>query len=149
MSTGGLGSSLTDLIAAFAYDLEAGKPEAYTRATERMTDLRTRLTTARRSAATADSARQARRQQVLSRPISDFAGRYAAPSYGEMTFSLRSGRLQYAWGVLSGDTEIFDASRHQLLIDFSAGTTPLTFMFDGTGPATSLVLQGITFTRVP
>lgn len=149
MSNGGLGSSLTDLIAAFAYDLEARRPEAQTRATERMNDLRTRLATARRSAATADSTRDARRLQALSRPISDLAGRYAASSYGEIVFTLRAGRLNYTWGVLSGETEVFDASRNQLLIDFSAGTTPLTFMFDGAGPATSVALQGITFTRVP
>jgi CubicO group peptidase (beta-lactamase class C family) len=149
MSTGGLGSSFTDVLAAFVYDLEAGRPEAHARATERMNDLRTRLTTARRSAATADSTREARQRQPLSRPLADFAGRYSAPSYGEMTFTHRSGRLHYAWGVLAGEAEVFDASANQMLIDFSAGTTPLTFVFDGPGPATSVMLQGLRFTRIP
>ena len=149
MSTGGLGSSLTDVIAAYAYDLEAGRPEAQARATERMNELRTRLATARQTAATTDSTRQARQRQALLRPLSDFAGRYAAPSYGEITLALRDGQLRYAWGVLSGDVEPFDTARNQLLIDFSAGTTPLTFAFGNRGPATALTLQGITFERVP
>jgi CubicO group peptidase (beta-lactamase class C family) len=149
MSTGGLGSSLTDVIAAYAYDLEAGRPDAHSRADERMNNLRTRLTTARRTAATADSTRQARQRQVLSRPLSDFAGRYSAPSYGDITLSLREGKLHYAWGVLAGEVEIFDAFRNQLLIDFSGGQTPMTFMFGSSGPATGVSLQGVTFTRVP
>lgn len=149
MSTGGLGSSLTDVISAYAYDLEAGRPEAHTRATERMNELRTRLTNARRTAATADSTRQARQRQTLSRPLSDFAGRYAAPSYGEIALTVQDGQLRYAWGVLTGEVEIFDAARNQLLIDFSGGTTPMTFAFGNRGPAPTLTLQGITFTRVP
>jgi hypothetical protein len=148
MSTGGLGSSLTDVIAAFAYDLEAGHPQAHARATNRMNDLRTRLATARRSAATADSTREARQRQQLGRPLSDFTGRFADPSYGEIVFALREGRLNYVWGVLSGEVETFDASRNQLLIDFSAGPTPLAFVFDGAGPAASVVIQGVTFRRI-
>jgi CubicO group peptidase (beta-lactamase class C family) len=148
MSTGGLGSSLTDVIAAFAYDLEGGHPQAHARATNRLNDLRTRLATARRSAATADSTREARQRQQLGRPLSDFTGRFADPSYGEIVFALREGRLNYVWGVLSGEVETFDASRNQLLIDFSAGPTPLAFVFDGAGPAASVVLQGVTFRRI-
>ena len=149
MSTGGLGSSLTDVIAAYAYDLEAGKPEAQSRATERMNDLRTRLASARRTAATNDSTRQARQRQTLQRPLADFAGRYSDPAYGEITLTLRDGRLHYSWGVLAGDVEIFDAGKNQLVIDFSAGTTPLTFTFGSRGPASALSLQGITFSRIP
>jgi hypothetical protein len=51
--------------------------------------------------------------------------------------------------VLAGEAEVFDASANQMLIDFSAGTTPLTFVFDGPGPATSVMLQGLRFTRIP
>jgi CubicO group peptidase (beta-lactamase class C family) len=149
MSTGGLGSSLTDVIAAYAYDLEAGRPDALSRATGRLNDLRTRLVTAQRAAAIADSTRQARQHQSLSRPLADFAGRYSSPSYGEITLAMRQGKLHYRWGVLSGEVEVFDGSLNQLLIDFSAGPTPLTFVFGASGPATSLSLQGVTFTRTP
>lgn len=149
MSTGGLGSSLTDVIAALAYDLEAGRPDARSRAAGRLEGLRTRLTTARRNAASSDSTRAARQQVPLGRPLADFAGRFAEPSFGEVAFSLRGGRLEYRWGVLSGPVEIFDAARHQLRIEIAGGGHVVSFVFSGPGGATSITLQGVTFNRVP
>ena len=149
MSTGGLGSSFTDVIAAFAYDLEAGRPDARSRAAARMSDLRARLDTARRAAATADSTRAARQLQSLRRPLSDFVGRFSEPSYGEVTFRLREGRLEYGWGVLQGPVEIFDASRDQLRIEIAGTGNIVAFSFPGPGPAQSIALQGVTFSRVP
>jgi len=149
MSTGGFGSSLTDVIAAFAYDLEAGRPDARSRAAERLSTLRARLDSARRAAAITDSTRAQRQRQSLRRPLSDFVGRFSEPSYGEVTFTLRDGRLEYGWGVLRGPVEIFDASRDQLRIEIAGSGNTVAFSFAGQGPARSIELQGVTFNRIP
>jgi CubicO group peptidase (beta-lactamase class C family) len=149
MSTGGLGSSLTDIIAAFAYDLDAGRLEAYSRARTRMSELTARLATARRNAASSDSTRAARQQQSLSRPYADFTGRFTDPSYGAVTFAIRDGRLEYTWGVLRGPVEILDASRQQMRIEIAGTGRPVTFQFTGSGAARSIQLAGVTFNRSP
>lgn len=148
MSTGGVGSSVTDVIAAFAYDLEAGRPDAHARAAARMSDLRTRLEAAVRGVATSDSIRAARQRQPLGRPFSDYTGRFADPDFGELAFTLREGRLEYSWGVLHGPVEILDASRHQMRIEIAGSGNPVGFVFNGPGPAHALQVQGITFSRV-
>jgi CubicO group peptidase (beta-lactamase class C family) len=149
MSTGGLGSSLTDVIAAFAYDLEAGRPEARTTVENRLTELRGRLETGKRGVVTADSTRAERQRQPLGRPLGDFVGRFAEPSFGEITFTLRDNRLEYSWGVLRGPVEILDASRQQMRIEIAGNGTPVAFTFDGSGPARSIQVQGVRFGRIP
>jgi CubicO group peptidase (beta-lactamase class C family) len=148
MSSGGL-SALTDVVAAFAYDLEAGRPAARERVAARMSELRTRLAAARRNVATGDATRAARQREPLGRPLADFAGVYEEPSYGRITMTMRDGRLEYRWGALSGPAEIFDAAKGQLRIEIAGSGTVATFAFAGGGPARSLGLAGVTFLRVP
>jgi CubicO group peptidase (beta-lactamase class C family) len=147
MSSGGP-SVVTDIIAAFAYDLEAGRAEAYKRADERMTELRRQLAGVPKNIAAQDSARAARQRVPLGRPLSDFAGVYAEPSYGRITFTLNAGRLAYRWGALYGPAEIFDATRAQIRIEIAGSGSVATFNFAGPGPAKSLELQGVNFSRV-
>jgi hypothetical protein len=149
MTTGGLGSPLTDIIAAYAYDLEAGRAEAQSRAAGRLEELRTRLAASSRAIAVSDSTRAARQRQPLGRELADFVGRYRESSFGEVTFSLSNGALQYRWGALSGPAEIFDAARQQLRIEIAGGGTVVTFSFPDGGPASSISLQGVTFSRLP
>lgn len=148
MSSGGL-SALTDIVAAFAYDLEAGRPDAYKRADERMTELRRRFSDSQKGVATQDSTRAARQRVPLSRPLADFAGTYAEPSYGKITFTIQDGRLAYRWGALYGPAEIYDATKGQLRIEIAGSGSVVTFSFAGAGPARSLELQGVTFARTP
>jgi CubicO group peptidase (beta-lactamase class C family) len=149
MTTGGLGSPLTDIIAAYAYDLEAGRADAQSRAAGRLEELRTRLAASSRAIAVSDSTRAARQRQPLGRALADFVGRYGESSFGEVTFSLSNGALQYRWGALSGPAEIFDAARQQLRIEIAGGGTVVTFSFPDAGPASSISLQGVTFSRLP
>jgi hypothetical protein len=107
------------------------------------------LPAAVRGVEAADSTRAERQRQPLSRPLSDYTGRFLESSLGGISFVLRGGRLEYAWGVLSGPVEIFDASRHQMRIEFAGSGYPVTFIFSGSGAAESLQLQGITFNRIP
>src|SRR5687767_2914404 len=64
MSTGGL-SMLTDVVAAFAYDLEAGRTNARERAEERLAELRGNFARLLQNVARQDSTRAARQLQPL------------------------------------------------------------------------------------
>jgi len=140
-------SVVTDIIAAFVYDLEAGRPDARSRTEERMADLRKRLADGMKSVATQDSVRAARQRQPLVRPLADFAGTYEDPSYGMVTFTARDGRLAYRWGALYGPAEVYDASKSQMRIETAGSGTVVSFTFGSAGPAQSVDLQGVTFRR--
>jgi CubicO group peptidase (beta-lactamase class C family) len=146
--TGGV-APLTDVVAAFAYDLEAGRPDARARAEQRLADLRQRFATALENVATQDSVRAERQRQPLAHPLADFAGTYREPSFGTIVFTLKDGRLEYRWGALYGPAEIQDAAKHQLRIELTGSANTVTFTFPRSGPAQSLVVQGTTFTRAP
>jgi CubicO group peptidase (beta-lactamase class C family) len=147
LSTGGLGSSLTDVVAAFAYDLRAGRADARSRAAERLADLRTRLAASRTRAATEEAERAARQRQTLAHPIAAFTGTFVEPSFGEVQFTLTGGRLHYRWGAQYGPVEIMDASRNQMRVEVAGSGNVVTFAFDASGWARSIQLQGVTFTR--
>ena len=94
-----------------------------------------------------DSVRAARQRQPLGRSLADFAGTYSEPSYGDVTFTLRDGRLEYRWGAMYGPAEIFDGPRNQLRIEIAGSGNVVSFSFGGAGPAQSIQLQGVTFSR--
>jgi CubicO group peptidase (beta-lactamase class C family) len=146
MSSGGL-SLLTDIIAAFAYDLEAGRSNARKLAGERMSVLRTRFARSQKNIVAQDSIRAVRQRQPLGRPLADFAGVYEEPSLGKITFTVDKGRVRYHWGALYGPAEIYDAAKKQLRIELAGSGNVVTFAFEGVGPARSLELQGATFRR--
>jgi CubicO group peptidase (beta-lactamase class C family) len=148
MSSGGI-SALTDIIAAFAYDLEAGRPDARERAAARMTELRTRFAAGRASVARQDSVRAERQRQPLGRPLADFAGSYEEPSYGRITLTMTDSGLVYRWGALSGPAEVFDAAKAQLRIEIASSGNVVAFTFANSAPARSLEWQGVTFVRAP
>ncbi|HEX6053234.1 MAG TPA: serine hydrolase [Gemmatimonadaceae bacterium] len=147
-TTGRAAWTATDVIAAFAYDLEAGRPDAMVRAEERLRPLYDRLATDRRQAVARDSAQRAR-PIPSSTDVAKVAGRYSHPGYGTVVFGTRNGRLHYEWGVLSGPVDLVDASRGQWSLEFVGSPTQVQFANDREGPATSVQLRGITFTRAP
>ncbi|HJQ10536.1 MAG TPA: serine hydrolase domain-containing protein [Gemmatimonadaceae bacterium] len=146
MSTGGP-SVLTDVIAAFAYDLEAGRPDARARLATRLDELRTRFAAAQKNIATQDSVRAARQQVPLGRPLTDFAGSYSEPSYGTVVFTIHDGRLEYRWGDLYGPVEIYDAAKSLMRLEIAGSGNVVEFDFPNSGPARSIKLQGVTFQR--
>jgi hypothetical protein len=148
MSSGGP-SILTDVVAAFAFDLEAGRPSARERAEERLSELRARFGQALKGVATQDSIRAARQLQPLGRALTDFAGKYTEPSFGTITFAVRNDRLEYRWGAVYGPAEIYDAVKGQWRIEIAGSGAIATFAFASAGPARSLDLQGVTFARAP
>jgi hypothetical protein len=97
---------------------------------------------------TQDSVRAARQRQPLGRQLTDFAGAYEEPSYGKVVFAVTDGRLGYRWGALYGPAEIYDAAKGQMRIETAGSGEIVAFTFAGGGPAQSLLLQGVRFTRV-
>jgi CubicO group peptidase (beta-lactamase class C family) len=147
MSSGGV-SAVTDVIAAYAYDLDAGRPDAQARAAARMAELEERVAALRRGAAARDSARAARAREPLVRPLADFAGRYAAEGFGTVTLALADGALAYRWGALHGPVEVYDGPKGELRLEVAGSGEVVRVDFPPAGPAQTIVLQGTTFTRV-
>lgn len=145
--TNGLGASaVTDLIAAFAYDLEAGRPDARATAAARLDTLVARLPRLREQSAQSD-ARRAARQKPLRRPLTDFAGSYVNESFGTLEIIVTGDALRYRWGVLEKPAEVLDADRDQLRLEVIDGGQQASFHFDGRGPAQSVDLGNIRFVR--
>ena len=147
MSTGGP-SILTDVIAAYAYDLEAGRDYAADSADARLKVLRQQRAGAGPARARQDSIRAARQAQPLKHPVASFAGTYEASGYGRVVITERGGKLDYRWGALYGPVEIFDASKDQMRIEIVGSGNVVSFTFPPSGPASSISLQGVKFTRV-
>ena len=145
--TGTNASGATDIVAALAYDLEAGRPNARATANTRLDGLIAGLPALRQRIAAGDSARRAR-QRPLRRPIADFAGSYSNEAFGTVVFSVAGGALRFRWGVLEGPAEVYDADRDELRIEIAGSGTTVAFRFDGAGGARSIVVNGVTFTRV-
>ena len=140
------GWNATDLIAAFAYDLEAGRSTAWATAERRLQQLVDRLAPGRREIASGDSTRAAR-QRPMDRPLRDFTGTYLSNQLGSFTLELRGETLHYRWGVLYGPAEVFDAAKRQLRIEVVGSGNVVSFEFGETGPATAMQVSGATFTR--
>lgn len=146
-TNGEMAFEATDIIAAFAYDLERGDPEAQSRATGRLERIRGSWSKAVESIE-ASEAKRAARQKPLKRPMADFAGSYRNEQYGTITFAVRDGALHYQWGALSGGAEVLDAGQNALRIVIVDSGTSVTFDFPkSSAPAQSLELQQKTFVR--
>jgi hypothetical protein len=139
-------SAATDIIAAFAYDLEAGRPNARAAASERLNALIARLPGSWQRQARSDSVRRSR-QRPLRRPLADFAGSYFNEAFGTLVFSETNGMLRFRWGVLEGPTEVFDTDSDQLRIEIGGGEQVAWFRFGEPGRAKSVDLGGTTFVR--
>jgi CubicO group peptidase (beta-lactamase class C family) len=147
MTNGRPAWNATDLVAAFAYDLEAGRPDARERATQRLRDLVAGLATMRTAVVSAESTRRARASRPLAHPVTTFAGTYRHDGLGTIEFRLEGDRLHYRWGVISGIADILDAAADTWRIELGMSGTPAAFRFDAAGSATAVVIAGSTFTR--
>jgi CubicO group peptidase (beta-lactamase class C family) len=146
MANGRPGWTLTDLIAALAYDLEAGRTDAPERADQRLRELVAQREKGLGQVAARDSVR-ASRQMPLDRPLNRFAGTYESAELGTISFAVRDGRLQYTWGVLSGPVEVFDAAKHQLRFEVAGTAQVAEFVFGDAPQAREVVVNGSRFAR--
>jgi CubicO group peptidase (beta-lactamase class C family) len=146
-TNGELAFAATDILAAFAYDLENGHPNARALAEERLQSLVARRPGALADIASADSI-LASRVQPQRRPWSDFAGSYRHPWYGTITFEVRGDSLHYRWGALYGVATGRSDNGRVLRIPFVDSGTSVAFDFPQSGPATSLEMRDEKFRRV-
>jgi CubicO group peptidase (beta-lactamase class C family) len=143
---GGPGSALTDLIAAYVYDLALGRPDADARAAELLAGAVETVERAKAGVAQ-DRARRAARPQTLPRPLTDYTGVFESPALGRVEWRLEGGALRARIGVLEPGVEVFDAAANQLRVQLPGSGEVVAFVFEGNGPATAVRFQGYTFTR--
>lgn len=154
-ANGRVASEATDILAAFAYDLERGAPQART-----LADQRLRRVVERRRAALAEQAHddsvRASRRVPLKRPLADFAGSYRHEWYGTVKIDVLDDSVYYKWGVLSGPAEVVDARTcgwlgchhyNALIIEAADNKMGVDFEFPESGPATVLKLRNEKFVR--
>jgi CubicO group peptidase (beta-lactamase class C family) len=146
-STAETGSALTDIVAAYAYDLEAGRPDAGARADTRMAVAMSRLERIPARLAAFDSVTESRKRPLL-HPITAFTGTFENPGYGQISWTVRGGKLQYRFGAYSGSADIYDAAANQFRIEFGGSGTVATFTIGPAGRASEVSLGGnMVFTR--
>lgn len=141
-------SAATDLVAALAYDLEAGRPNAREDAGRKLDAMAASLPRGRQQVAAEDSTRRSR-QRPLKHPLAEFAGSYENEAFGTLSFEVQGGELRYRWGVLEGPCEVFSADADQLRFEIAGSGNVASFRFEGAGGARSVALGGTVFTRRP
>jgi hypothetical protein len=140
-------TNVVDIIASFVYDLEAGRPNARSSATERLESIISTLPTARRNVTAGDSTRRSR-QRPLKHSLAAYAGSYDNPGWGTLELRVENGALRFRWGVLEGPTEVYDADKDQLRFEVAGNGQVMTFRFDGAESAKAVDIGGgVTFTR--
>lgn len=144
---GSPGWALTDIIAAYVYDLAAGRADADARGDQRLAQLRQRFEQAKQAAAQALATRAAR-QRPLPRPLREYTGDFEHPAYGRMVWRVERDTLRVTWGVLEGPAEVFNADSNQVRVEIRGTGDVVTFGFAGSGPATEVRLGPVLLRRV-
>jgi CubicO group peptidase (beta-lactamase class C family) len=148
MSNGGAGTLLTDIVASYVYDLEAGRSDARRRADDRLRQALERLYQTPQRLAAQDSVRNAR-NQPLRYPAEAFTGRFTHPAYGQLRWFLRDGRLWYEYGAYSGPSDVFNAAENALRVEFGGSGIVVRFTFGADGRASEIDFGGSgPFTRI-
>ena len=145
MTNGPSGSILTDIIAAYAYDVFLGHDDADSLAFARLDEVRAQTADIPRRVAEFEEVQRSR-ARPYPRPLADYAGTYTDEAFGAITFAEVGDTLAISWGVLSGPTTVFNAEDHQLRHELLGGGSVVTFVFDGPGHAVAIETFG---RRVP
>lgn len=144
---GGPGGPLTDVIAAYVYDLAAGRPDADARA-DAMLARAAQVIDRLKESVRHDNERRAARPQTLPRPLADYTGAFESAAMGRMEWRARDGRLALQWGVLEPAVEVFDAAAGRMRIQLPGSGDVVEFVFEGPGPATAVQYRGYQLARV-
>ena len=137
------GWRLTDVIAAYAYDVFQGRADANARGQARLDTLVTQL--------------QARRARLASapppvhtppRPLSDYVGRYEASALGHIEILPDETGLRIRWGVLPDlPLDVRDAQKEIFVTTSFGALSPIQFIFGSSGPAQALETEGVRAAR--
>jgi CubicO group peptidase (beta-lactamase class C family) len=124
------GGELAEAVANAIYDTLLEKPGAaekwqqyVAKAPEMLTMGRAKLQKERE--------RRAARPQETAHPLSAYAGDYAHPFYGRMSWVLEGGRLRVQMGALASDAEVFDGTKNQFRVELTGTGEVVAFECEG------------------
>lgn len=135
------GWALTDIIAAYVYDLFLGRIDAEARGQARLDTLAAQLRTRKTRLANATQP-----VRTPPRPLSDYEGRFEDAALGRIEILPDEDGLRVRWGVLDLPLEVRDAEKHIFVARNFGGLSPIRFIFAASGPAEALETEG---RRVP
>ncbi|MBO6576885.1 MAG: serine hydrolase [Rhodothermales bacterium] len=143
---GPAGSAITDIVAAYAFDVLQGRADADSLADARIAEL------AAQTAELPDRVRQfeqiqEQRDQPLPHPLTAYAGSYQDPALGVVDVETRGDTLYMHWGVLSGPMTVFDATTNAMRHELLGGGSVARFVFDGQDTATAIEMFDRRLTR--
>ena len=148
VANGGLGSAFTSLLAAYVYDLEAGRSSALARANARMTELEANLRSAVTEAGE-EAENLLRQRATFSAADADrLVGRYHEPDLGTIVIEQRNERLIYRWGVMRGDVRAIDLVQGTARLDVAGTETMMEINHSQLGEITGVSIQGQSFLKV-
>ena len=149
VANGGLGSAFSSLLAAYVYDLEAGRSSALARVNERMAELEANF---RRAAAEAgaDAEKLVVQRATFSAADADrLVGRFSEPDLGTIIIERQNDRLTYRWGVMHGAVRALDLFKRTAQLDVAGSDIPMEINGSQRGEITGVSIQGISFVKVP
>lgn len=139
------GWRLTDIIAAYAYDVFRGRTDADARGQARLDTLVTQLEARRTRLASAPSP-----VHTPPRPIADYVGVYEDAALGRIEIVPDEAGISVRWGVLPNlRLDVRDAEKQIFLVTSFGGLSPFQFIFGATGPAQALETEGRRALRRP
>jgi CubicO group peptidase (beta-lactamase class C family) len=139
----GPGWPLTDIIAAYAYDVFLGKPGAESRGQERLDSLAAQLAT--RKARLANATPPVR---TPPRAVADYVGGFEDAALGRLEIVPDGAGLRLRWGVLDVPLEVRDAGKHIFVASDFGGLSPIQFIFGEGGRAVAIETEGGRLTRL-
>jgi CubicO group peptidase (beta-lactamase class C family) len=145
---GGPASPAADLVARYVYDRLLGREDLEAEYERRLAELELARAEADRDAVEARETRRAR-QKPLAHPLEAYAGTYASPTLGTVTWRVTDEGLVAEMGVARSAAEVYDAAKDELRVELTGGGSVVAFEFPpGGGPAAALVIEGERFERV-
>ena len=139
------GWPLTDIIAAYAYDVFRGRADADVRGQARLDTLVTQLQARRARLAAAPTP-----VHMPRRPVADYAGIYEDAGLGRIEIVPDDGGISVRWGVLPDlPLDVRNAERQTFVATSFGGLSPIQFIFGPNGPAQALETEGRRALRRP
>lgn len=147
MTNGPGGSILTDIVAAYAYDVLMDHPDADSLAHARLAEVRAQVAELPERIASFEEVQRSRLRPYPT-PLEMMAGTYRSDALGDIHVVHVRDTLRVAWGVLESQTTVMDAERHVLRHELLGNGSTIRFVFDGEGPPAGIELFGYRASRV-
>lgn len=133
------GWRLTDIIAAYTYDVFLSRADADARGQARLDTLAAQLETRRTRLASAQTP-----VHTPPRPIADYVGTYESPALGRIEIVPDESGLRVRWGVLPElRLDVQDGEKQIFVATTFGGLSPFQFIFGAAGPAQALQTEGL------